>query len=513
MSTSISKLFEQSNSGDRISEKTIDDIDSKDYNRIIVDMSESEELRLQILDKMSEESPDDTYEIIARLGMMYQLSGVSSLRQFLLSICKNKNAVPVVRINSAKHIRTHNNKDEQGYECLDLVYNDVQSKINTTEKVEIIMLLSDNKKYHQKCREYLSTIVNDNSISSDYRYRILLSLEHHDFRDYFVGQLFPEFFKNRANPVTHRILAGQFLLHQKYISDDIHRDVCKELLNIAKDSTNDENIRADAADVLLQQPREFYCNAAREIIIELGQNGRRARTLFDNSQNVHVTEIEQSVLESLEKLRDQPIPPNLNFNQIEREILSMVKQEKKKQKNSDRKYEREERIILALNRIYADRAIYGKYNDSLQRVLIMVWSYIQDQTENNAEMLNRLLQELEEMSGTCSSGFISRLINAISGFGDFNIRISWRDQIVGNLSGRLSAEIRKIDNIPLQELILEEMVSEPSNYEQRKNFLDFFRQKVLFIREEMAAEFKDHISEDQFEDYFRKAISVYEMGE
>jgi hypothetical protein len=59
-------------------------------------------------------------------------------------------------------------------------------------------------------------------------------------------------------------------------------------------------------------------------------------------------------------------------------------------------------------------------------------------------MKKRLLEELEEMSGTCSSGFASRLINVISGFGEFSIRISWGDQIKANLFGRLNAAARRI---------------------------------------------------------------------
>ena len=52
--------------------------------------------------------------------------------------------------------------------------------------------------------------------------------------------------------------------------------------------------------------------------------------------------------------------------------------------------------------------------------------------ENEEEMRKRMLEELEEMSATCSTGFASRLINVISGFGEFNIRISWEDQIIAN---------------------------------------------------------------------------------
>jgi hypothetical protein len=41
-------------------------------------------------------------------------------------------------------------------------------------------------------------------------------------------------------------------------------------------------------------------------------------------------------------------------------------------------------------------------------------------------------------------GYASRLINVISGFGQFNIRISWENQIVANFIGRINAKARTI---------------------------------------------------------------------
>jgi hypothetical protein len=73
-------------------------------------------------------------------------------------------------------------------------------------------------------------------------------------------------------------------------------------------------------------------------------------------------------------------------------------------------------------------------------------------------MKNRLLEELIEMSGTCSSGFASRLVNVISGFGDFNITISWKDQIIANFSGRLNARINNIHNLKMDEKQLKQIL-------------------------------------------------------
>ena len=159
-------------------------------------------------------------------------------------------------------------------------------------------------------------------------------------------------------------------------------------------------------------------------------------------------------------------------------------------------------------------------------------------------MQKRLIEELVEMSGTCSSGFAGRLVNVISGFGDFNLRISFRDQIIANFTGRLNAKakdianplkidinrklycIKEISNLEIptanhnylnalssfQEEVLEEMSITANDYASRLNFLKFFRKNMLSIREELYIEFKPHITDCDFDLYFRAAISSYETG-
>jgi hypothetical protein len=127
-------------------------------------------------------------------------------------------------------------------------------------------------------------------------------------------------------------------------------------------------------------------------------------------------------------------------------------------------------------------------------------------------MRKRLLEELVEMSGTCSSGYSTRLINSITGFGQLSLRISWKDQIVANLMGRLNCLVRNIDDLDFQELVLIEMTIPTNDYKSRKNFLRFFRKNLLGIRDEMYQEFHHHMDDNEFDLAFRAAISNYESG-
>jgi len=217
-------------------------------------------------------------------------------------------------------------------------------------------------------------------------------------------------------------------------------------------------------------------------------------------------------LEEEKKLKKKIEGMDITYEYVKNKIRKMITTEKKeKGLNKEDKYEREEKINTSLNRIYIDRALYSKYTCSLATILLKVWTYIHNH-ENEEEMKKRLLQELEDMSGTCSSGFASRLINSITGFGDFSLRISWRDQIIANLNGRLNARARQIDDLAFQEKVLVEMTINTRDYKSRRHFLKFFRKNLLSIREEMWEEFREHITDIDYDLYFRQSISQYESG-
>ena len=148
----------------------------------------------------------------------------------------------------------------------------------------------------------------------------------------------------------------------------------------------------------------------------------------------------------MQKVHGSPI----DFEYVNGRILFILDEEKKlyDRQASDKQYkDRHDKIRLALKRIGIDRVLYSKFNSSLSNILIKVWTYIVSNTEHREEMTKRLLEELEEMSGTCSTGFATRLVNAISGFGEFNIMISWEEQITANFAGRLNAAARRITDV------------------------------------------------------------------
>lgn len=247
---------------------------------------------------------------------------------------------------------------------------------------------------------------------------------------------------------------------------------------------------------------------ATKLLKEIGEKGKgRIVTLFDNSQNVHSQEIDASALDILnflieyEKNYSSKQDTQKSYDDVCNEILEMCGESSK------------QLVETTLDRVRLDTVLYNN-SFSLQNVIKKVWLYIQN-NQNKEELQKRLLEELKDAVGTCSSGYLTRLVNCITGYDEhLSLRISWKDQIFGNIKGRLNAKVRQMDNLTFQAKILEEMSEDirdkRGNFKDRRCLLRFFRRHIGDIREEMLGEFKEYIDEAIFEQHFREGIKAYE---
>jgi hypothetical protein len=489
-------------------------------SKSIVDMSLSLETRIKAIDLYyQKEGGDNTVETINKLATIYEMSGTKLLRQYLFAICEKSVIEPFLKSLAARALHAFNTKDELGYKAIDMVYPMLGPDIGTPYKIDFVKMLMNSDDYKTKAKDYFCQIINDILLDCEYRYKTILSLEYRPAEDekidetkcekmmYFIREANIAFLCQAENKTQYRILAGQYLLQKCKSEIDKERNKIESvLLSFAQDSIVEYNLRADSADVLLQLGSDTAKSAAKDVIMHLGVGSNNVATLYDNAQNVHTREVEDSVLQALEFLQ------TFELMKYEGKAIAIDFVEKKiEEATQEDTPEKKEKIDISFNRIVMDRALYSKYNCTLSHILLKVWTYLTGH-KNESEIKKRLIEELCDMAGTCSSGFASRLVNTISGFGDFSMKISWRDQIAANLTGRLNARIRDMDNLTQQEKVMEEMAIPSDSYELRKNFLKFFRKNMPSIREEMYQEFKDYITDNDYDLYFRTAVSMYETG-
>ena len=475
----------------------IDDKDNKDNNNDsttiktplskedILDFEIDEKLRLEEFCKLP--NNNDTLELLKRISLMYQFSGSKVIESFLYNLCSantsgmfkmeavlsllnysetleviNKSVgkkskkdkidsdevIKLKNLNNSQVVKRNALREMKAYEALNFLLKNIYES-DTTDlplpcKIEITFLLMKCEKFRDEADTYFKNIINDATVDCNFRYKTILSLEKKSITDYkfFMKSACISFLKNAKNFTMVRIVAAQNLLQHFKLTEEESTMSQEIILSFASDTELDYNLRADAADLLLSLGSEYFSDIGRNIIISLGRIDGDVKTIYDDKQNVHTQKVEDSVLKILEVLSTQKVikidDAEIEFEYLRDKILEIASGDCKEDK------EKYNKIELSLKRIDIDRILY--FNNTLSKILIKLWSYING-NDNRDEMIKRLIEELEDMSGTCSSGFVSRLVNCLSGFGDFSIEISIDQQLVANFIGRLNAYARKITHV------------------------------------------------------------------
>lgn len=504
----------------------IDSIDSSieeiytiiDYTdaRNIYDLSLTEVDRIKCIEHFYTQNGSETIEVINKLTGMYQFSGIKILESYLITICSS--SLPLfLKLEIALSLYIYDTESDKCYDMLkavcELFQND--TTIATPCKIHALFLLMKSEVHKEVSNLYFCSIINTQLIECDFRYKTILSLDRQlivpTLKLYYIHNAFMTFICTTQNQTLYRILAGQFLLVRKELHPliDIIENV---LLLFANDVELDYNLRADASDVLLQYGTVESKIIARDIIGLLGIEPRGIKTVYSNAQNVHTYDIEQKVNESIERVYIIPtmtiesIP--ITFEYVDKQIHDIIE-------NKTGDYvdlpDDCKKIKISLNRIFMDRSIYSSYHCSLSTILLKVWSFIH--SNSDVVMLQkRLLEELIDMSGTCSSGFVSRLVNTLSGTDGYTMSISWADQITANVIGRFNARIRNMEDIQIQEQIMIELAESSTILGARTQLLTFFRTQIPQIKEELYEEFRTFMTDTDFDLYLKNAIIQYEIG-
>jgi hypothetical protein len=482
-----------------------DEITSETYRKQSIDLFLPLSDRLHSLTEYYKLESEAVGELISSIIGMYFFSRTKSLADYLHAISALKSIPLLYRIECSKNV-------ENGYTHIDDMFMNEASEMATLPtpiRIDTAIFLikkvwSIVDYYKESSREYFCHIILDSSIDSLYRYRTIQSLENVFSKDnkeaflYYTKEACIRFMQKEPT-FTYRVIVCQYLLEKCSPDSDMVEEIQSFLLSTAENPTLADDVRADACDIILQYCDEASRSRAQSALFVLG--GQDRNNIFKNKQNVHVRSIEESVEKVVNELTmyHPRSGTHYTFDQARDTILEITKD------NTNKKD-----IEGALIRISIDRAVYGKSNTTLMGVLAKIWTYIQD-SEYREDLEGRLLEELTESNDKCSSGYVARLVNTLSGYDDkMSITISFEDQIVANLEGRLNHAITNLDDSYETDLIIEEMSIPVINFHLRGNFLRFFRENISQIREQMYNEFHEFMEDVDFDFYFRKAIIHYE---
>ena len=432
----------------------IQDVPSDD----IFNMYTPIETRLDMLNKHL-----DPINVVSDLCCRYNVTPTSLIRKFLIEIMINSTINPDLKIEIGKTISKH--------ELLKKLINEQPLEISTPCIIDtIIYILNEESEFQDSSKEMLSKFFSS-GIESEYKYKTLVKINDTIYDNFSL-----DFFTHSTEPIVYRIMACQMILQKENTKHK--QKACILLLNFCNDLDLDENVRADAADTLLHLGLDEYKEQARSVIIALGGRGV---TVYENAQNVHNNSIESSVEKILIDVQYTPI--KLSFKDMI-EYLETNENYKK--------------LEIALNRIQCDQTLHTNLNLTLEKIAIIIWNYIHLE-ESKDELIQRYIEELIDMTNTCTSGHVSRLVSVLSGYTKHNIQISLEDQMVANLSARFRNKMTDNDGDIMMEYLYSKEFDKPKT-------LEFFRKHISDIQNELYDEWKSLVDDEEFDSLMRNAI-------
>jgi len=312
--------------------------------------------------------------------------------------------------------------------------------------------------------------------------------------DFFYTLLYT-FITCPTSEVRSRIIALDALLSLETLEDK--GKIIDMLLVIAEDATLDMDTRADAADVIIRRTDDNV--RARNVLATMRENA----TLYGDKQNVHNTALQTSIKEYLVKMVTSRKRPSITYQNVHIAVTALIKS------MHDTKVitpEIRTKCHKALSRIEVDPATFTDLKLNMREIFIYIWDYIVNNKEHKKELEKRLVDELYDMGSTCASGHYARLVNVISVYEEGVTKISWFDQIKGNINGRVQALVRDCKDEKLKGDVICGMMDD-ADEKSRKIYKGFILKALPGIQKEMYKEFvgDGYMPRAEFEKYFVEA--------
>lgn len=410
------------------------------------------------------------------------------------------------------------------YDCFAELAMDKEMMVDHRREAARYLYATDDEEFKQIAQEALIEIIDTNVYKVKYRYETIAGYISKTginttlnatklkvpYDEQFVYGLQTTFFYNEINEPEYRILSGQHILQMECVDDEEKIDIGNILLSISNDEMLSENIRADAADVVLRLGKGDQKNEARELLADMGYNSgnvkveNKDKTIYADSQNIHqFSEQVDKFIEKIIKETNIEVRPYHEVHQdVSEKVRSLIK-------DPEEKF----RAFKALNRISIDTAQFTNYRITLSEIFVHVWTRIKGY--QNPEIVNnlerRMIDELVDMGETCSSGHSGRFVNVLSAYDD-TLKISWDQQIKANISGRMNARIRDCPDVEVRGS-LAMATSELADDNDKEIYNNFVKENMESLRKELHEEFvgEGYVTREYFEQVFGDCSNEWQL--
>ena len=341
--------------------------------------------------------------------------------------------------------------------------------------------------------EACCNIVFDDSIDIYKRFHFFSTNEKYfKLPSWLVHIMHKEFFFNGIElkyPFDVVCLSARYVLG-KYPSDGVERQDCLEwLLDIIEDNNEHQRVRAEAADVLVccgdWDEQEF----GKKVLDDLGGKGE---SIYQNSENVHHIS-NDSVRDVIRALRTK-----FKFEDFQVEMAQSMIEE------FIQSPEEKELTLKFFYRVMTDPTKIDRLN--LVEILGLVHSQILAMSEDvQFQLRRRLYEEAIDAADTCTTGYVNRILNVLSGFVEgrsLELKLSPKDELRSAVFARLNKELRDLSPYQ-QEQVLDSISG--SNKIAVEEFLVFFGPE-----DDLWEEYNNILSHEEFKLIINECYNQYQ---
>jgi hypothetical protein len=572
--TLISSLF---NSNDDTYNKIIDYTEFRNYLKNIYDYELVESFnntnntsvhREILIEEFNKRDHLLLTECVSNLVSQYIDSNISitSVKNLLIEICNNKNIPFPLRIMAIQSFETPKEnisiKDNTSFliklytNILEQIINE-NSEYHTTKQVSTTFFWDIFKKILESQEENKDDILlvldrliniakivfNNNSLNEEFRYKLLQSInKSHSINTDFKFSIFNEFLNLNLSDYKYYIYTCQMLYNINKLSNK-HLSI---VYNLTKNRELTQNAIADIADFLLGTSDDEYKLIGKTLLESVSFDGKSIKTFYNNTQNIHHIDVDKSINPFIEKLIDMNFEtkvPNIEDEDAYSKFLqTFITNIENHAADFSFSYDNKTRIKNAITRFILDNTLYSSFNISLLQLLIKSYLYIQVHPFKD-ELLKRMCEELSEMSDTCTTGHIYRLVNIFSAY-DVEMTMPVEEEIKSCVFARLQKAI-SLKSDEEQDAIYEVIGSSDDikNKEKKKietviktqgdeeyiddyllmnkqedpeiEFNKLMGKDIHQLYEELRSEYVEQgiTDEQSYITYVRKAISLFQVGE
>lgn len=448
---------------------------------VLMDFSLPRSQRESLLADLDCKNPMGVMDFVNNVLTAYLEGGTTIVREILEELVENPTLPFNLRLKCSSTIGNR----EKLFKFLDSVM-DVKATMPDFNHTVVFETSLDNcEDKNDAATKILVGIIGDAFLDEGYRYKLLSSawdraFDPEDDEEITRRKRVPhELVKELATKFLYTsykncIFAAQRLRVQSWLS----REDEYYLIDTCDLHKNDSLYVADMCDFLLECKWADIQIAAKTKLMSL--EGVSQKNVYSSSQNVH--QVQADVEGFLETLSQHE---GVDFAVIQ----------------SDLAQKRDNGVDRALTRIAMDRTLYSNKAWTLKGMLCKVYGMIQRHNDRDA-LMQRLVEELHDMSDTCSSGHLLRLINVFTGF-EGGITLGVREEITTVVNHRINLLVQK-----QPEDVVEAIVDALSDGQEDVLMKHLYSQ-LAQLHDELWTDYKTLIAKQLFTEHFRGVVTKW----